>query len=183
MKAIFLDRDGVLNRDSEGFIRTPDEMEIMPGAPEAVARLNRAGYAAFVITNQSGIGRGIMTEEALAAVHAKLRAAMEAAGAHLTAIYHCPHRPDAGCECRKPRPGMVLQAAREYGVDLARSWFVGDKPIDIACGASAGCRTILVPTGLPSYYENPVFTAEPDYVCADMDAAARVILAAGDSAI
>jgi len=176
MKAVFLDRDGVLNRDSPDFIKSPEELRVLPGAPEAVARLNAAGFAAIVITNQSGISRGLLTESDLAAIHARLRTKMEAAGARLAAIYYCPHLPGSGCGCRKPAPGMVLRAAREHGIDLAQSYLVGDKPEDIACGAAAGCRTVLVLSGQTPACDPARFPVAPDCVCPDLSAAADWII-------
>ncbi len=175
--AVFLDRDGVLNRDSDDFIRTPDELELLPGAMESVARLNAAGFQCIVITNQSGIARGLFGEDALTALHDKLNAEMAAGGAKLDGIYYCPHGPDDGCDCRKPATGMILQAVREHNIDLSRSWLVGDRPGDIECGAAAGCRTILALTGKTLNKEDALqFTVRPDYMCATIAEAATVIL-------
>lgn len=175
-KAVFLDRDGVLNRDSPDFIKMPEELHVLPGAPEAVARLVRAGFLAIVVSNQSGIPRGLLTEESLAAIHAKLRAAFAAAGGDLRAIYYCPHLPGEGCACRKPAPGMLLQAAEEHQIDLSQSWLVGDKPEDIACGAAVGCRTVLVLTGQTRSYDPMQFSSAPTHVCESLSAAAEFIL-------
>ncbi|HXG24875.1 MAG TPA: D-glycero-beta-D-manno-heptose 1,7-bisphosphate 7-phosphatase [Chthonomonadales bacterium] len=175
-QAVFLDRDGVLNHDSPDFIQTPEELHVLPGAPEAVARFVRAGFLAIVVTNQSGISRGLLSEESLAAIHAKLRAIFAAAGGGLAAIYYCPHLPGEGCACRKPAPGMLLQAAKEHQIDLSQSWLVGDKPEDIACGAAAGCRTILVLTGQTRRYNPMRFPAAPTHICEDLSAAADFIL-------
>lgn len=177
-RAVFLDRDGVLNRDSDDFIKTPDELELLPRAAESVARLNAAGYLCIVITNQSGIARGLFAESALEPLHSKLRTEMAKSGARIDAIYYCPHGPDDGCDCRKPAAGMVLQAAREHGIDLNTSWLVGDRPGDIACGGTAGVRTILVLTGKSAVYHPEKFTHPPDCVCTDIAAAADVILSA-----
>ena len=176
-RAVFLDRDGVLNRDSEDFIKTPDELELLPGAAESVSRLNDAGFLCVVITNQSGIARGLFPESALDGLHAKLRAGLAAGGAHIDAIYYCPHGPNDGCDCRKPAAGMVLQAARDYDIDLAGSWLVGDRPGDIACGAAAGTRTILVLTGKLDQYDPGVFPVPPEHVCKGITEAIDVILA------
>ncbi len=176
MRAVFLDRDGVLNRDSADFIKTPDELHLLPGIPEAVARLNAAGFAAIVISNQSGLLRGLVTRENLEAIHARLRSILESAGASLTAIYYCPHLPTDGCACRKPAPGLVLQAAREHDVDLANSYFVGDREGDVACGAATGCRTVLVLSGRTCAEEAAQFTIAPDHICADLPAAVSWIV-------
>jgi histidinol-phosphate phosphatase family protein len=174
--AVFLDRDGVLNRDSDDFIKTPDELELLPGAAEAVARLNAAGFLCVVITNQSGIARGLFAEDALIGLHAKLRAELAAGGGTLDAIYYCPHGPDDGCDCRKPATGMLLRAATDHGIDLAASWVVGDRPGDITCGAAVGARTILVLTGKLSAYDPARFASQPDFVCANVLAAAQLII-------
>jgi histidinol-phosphate phosphatase family protein len=171
--AVFLDRDGVLNRDSEDFIKTPDELELLPGVPEAVARLNEAGYLLVVITNQSGIGRGLFEESALEGLHGKLRAEL---GVELTGIYYCPHAPEAGCDCRKPSPGMLHRAAAEHGIDLTTSYVVGDRPSDIACGLTAGCKTVLVLTGKTVDYDFNSFRPAPDYIAADLTEAVNWIL-------
>lgn len=180
--AVFLDRDGVLNRDSDAFIKTPDELHLFPGAAAAVARLNAAGYAVVIVTNQSGIGRGILTEADLTAIHAKLREEMTAAGATITGIEYCPHAPEAGCDCRKPLPGMLHRAATRYSLDLARSWMVGDRPDDIRAGRAAGTCTILVLSGKTEAAAAKNLSVTPGRVCADVTEAVRVILslAAGD---
>jgi histidinol-phosphate phosphatase family protein len=173
--AVFLDRDGVLNRDSDDFIKTPDELELLPGAAAAVLRLTEAGLPVVVITNQSGIARGLFAEEALTGLHERLRA--ELAPAPVTAIYYCPHGPDDGCDCRKPATGMLLRAAAEHGLDLSRSYLVGDRPSDIACGVAAGAKTALVLTGKMARYDAARFDAAPDHVAADLGEAVEWILA------
>ena len=175
-RAVFLDRDGVLNRESAEFIKTVDEIDILPGVPAAIAKLNAAGYRTVVITNQSGIGRGLFSEETLTEMHRKLESAVQEGGGVLTAIYHCPHLPGDGCSCRKPEPGMILRGAREYEIDLNSSYFVGDRPEDIRCGNTAGCRTILVLTGNTRSYDADRFQVLPDHVCADLTAAVDCII-------
>src|SRR5258706_5087687 len=130
-RAVFLDRDGVLNRDSPDFIKTANEMHLLPGAPLAVERLNRAGFLAIVISNQSGVARGLLTEDDLDAMHRKLCSAVSAANGKITDVYYCPHLPGVGCPCRKPAPGMVQQAAEDYEVDVSRSYLIGGKIDDI----------------------------------------------------
>lgn len=176
LRAIFLDRDGVLNADSEEFIKSPDELHLLPGVPESLARLSEAGYALIVVTNQSGVGRGLVSEEDLAAIHDRLRLAIEAEGGRLTAVYYCPHHPDDRCVCRKPSPEMVRRAAREHHLDLQASFFVGDKPRDISCGAEAGCKTILVLSGLEKEYDPSRFPHKPDLVFQALPEAAEWIL-------
>jgi D-glycero-D-manno-heptose 1,7-bisphosphate phosphatase len=176
-RAVFLDRDGVLNRDSDDFIKTADELELLPGVPEAVARLNQAGFVTVVVTNQSGIGRGLFQAGRLTEIHDKLTREIGAAGGQISGIYHCPHRPDDGCDCRKPALGMVLQAAREHDLDPSGSFFVGDKLDDIVCGQAAGCRTVLVLSGKTRAYDPERINVLPDHVAPDLPTAVDWILA------
>ncbi len=153
-KAIFLDRDGTINR-YVGLLRGIDELELLAGAAEAVRRINQSGYLAILVTNQPVIARGEVTVEQLREIHNKLETLLGREGAYLDAIYYCPHHPDKGyegespelkivCDCRKPKPGMLLRAAEDYNIDLAASWMVGDSERDIRAGIAAGCRTALV---------------------------------------
>lgn len=145
---IFLDRDGVINQDSSAYIKSPDEFIFIPKSPEAVALLTRHGFDVILITNQSAVGRNMITRDTLRAIFDKMEAGVKAAGGCFKDIFFCPHLPDAGCDCRKPLPGMIHQAASQYGIDLANSVMVGDSAKDIQCGQSAGCgKTILVATG------------------------------------
>jgi len=143
--AVFLDRDGTLIHDRH-YLSDPAGVELLPGAGEAVARLNRAGRFVVLVTNQSGIGRGRFSEDDYRAVHARLLALLAEQGARLDADYHCPLAPDAADPeaMRKPGPGMFLQAAREHGLDLAASWFVGDRDRDVAPARELGGRAVLV---------------------------------------
>jgi D-glycero-D-manno-heptose 1,7-bisphosphate phosphatase len=151
--AIFLDRDGVVIEDSH-YLGDPSRVRLVPGAAEAVALLNRAGWVVVVVTNQSGVARGMFTEADVAAVHEHLAELLRGYGARVDAFHHCPHHPEAEvaeyrvvCACRKPRAGMLLRAAGELGIDLAASWMIGDRVSDLEAGAAAGCRTALVRTG------------------------------------
>lgn len=176
-RAVFLDRDGVINRDNPGFIKSPEELEMLPGAAAAIARLERAGFVVAVVTNQSGVGRGLFTEEALSRIHARLIQEVEEAGGRIHAIRHCPHLPDAGCACRKPLPGLVQELGRELQVDLAASFFVGDRQEDIQCGAAAGATPILVLTGKTDRWDPERFPCPPAHVARDLPAAVEWILA------
>ena len=151
--AVFLDRDGTIIREVE-YLSSPEQVRLLRGAGEAIRRLNAARFAVVVTTNQSGIARGLLTEEELERIHDLLRRRLEKRGARLDAIYHCPHHPEAPrpeyrrrCRCRKPAPGMLLRAARDLTLDLGRSFAVGDSERDAAAGRRAGCRTVLVRTG------------------------------------
>lgn len=138
--AAFLDRDGVLNHRIPGdtYVTCPDELEVLPHVPEAIRTLRARGYRIVVFTNQRGVARGFMTLDDLARVHAKLRRVLAEADAPLDAIYFCPHDNGDGCACRKPLPGMLLDAARDLDLDLPRSVLVGDTPRDLAAGEAAG---------------------------------------------
>ena len=140
--AIILDRDGVLNErpSGAGYVTRPEDFRWLPGSLEALRLLHQAGYRVIIATNQAGIGRGLMTEEDLEAVHAKMLRDVQAAGAHIEAIYYCPHGPDEECVCRKPKPGMLLQAQRDHLLDLSMTWFIGDDERDGQAAAAAGCR-------------------------------------------
>lgn len=153
-RAVFLDRDGVINREN-GFIARPDQLELLPGAAGAVARINRSGFLAIVVTNQPVIARGEATVEQLDEIHNKLETLLGREGAFLDGIYYCPHHPDGGfageipelkkdCDCRKPKPGMLLAAARALNIELSESWMAGDRETDIQAGASAGCRCAII---------------------------------------
>jgi D-glycero-D-manno-heptose 1,7-bisphosphate phosphatase len=175
--AVFLDRDGTLNRD-KGYVYIWEDWEWLPGAPEALARLKEAGFKLVVVTNQAGVAKGYYTEDAVRELH--VRANLELAGrapAALDAFYYCPHHPaySGPCSCRKPAPGLLERAAAEHNLDLARSFMVGDKLSDTAAGLAAGCRSFLVLTG---YGRSEAAGAPPDLTVAeDLADAARLILA------
>jgi D-glycero-D-manno-heptose 1,7-bisphosphate phosphatase len=187
--AIFLDRDGVLVEDC-CLLTHLDQLRILDGVPAALARFQAAGFQLIVITNQSVVARGLISEDELAEIHAEMCRQLAAAGAPpLDAIYACTHHPEAAleayrieCDCRKPRSGALLRAAREHDLDLAASYLVGDRITDIAAGAGAGCRTVLVRSTASD--DPPLMTLEPldeslapDHRCADLQAAADWILA------
>lgn len=153
-KAVFLDRDGTINQ-YVGFLRKEEELVLLPGVADAIGRINASGYLAVVVTNQPVIARGEVTASQLQAIHNKLETLLGLEGAFVDAIYHCPHHPHRGyageipelkidCKCRKPKPGMLLQAAADLNIDLSASWMVGDSEIDILAGQAAGCRTALI---------------------------------------
>ena len=144
---IVLDRDGVINRDSRDFIKSAAEWEPLPGSIEAVARLSRTGFTVAVASNQSGLGRGLFDRRALAAMHRTLRRLVAKAGGHVDRIVVCPHTPDDGCDCRKPKAGLLHRLARYYNTDLRGVPVVGDSLRDLEAAVSAGARPILVRTG------------------------------------
>jgi D-glycero-D-manno-heptose 1,7-bisphosphate phosphatase len=147
VRLVVLDRDGTINRDSDAFIKSPEEWVALPGSAEAIARLDRAGYTVAVASNQSGVARGLFDEECLARIHAKMRETVAAAGGRIDRIVYCPHHPDAGCDCRKPAPGLLHRLAGHYGVTLTGVPVIGDSRRDLEAARAAGARPILVRTG------------------------------------
>ncbi len=147
MKFIILDRDGVINYDSDYYIKSPDEWIPIPGSLEAIAELNRAGYRVIVATNQSGVARGHYDLATLQKIHEKFLALLADVGGKIEEIFFCPHHPDEKCHCRKPQPGLFQQIQTKYAVNLADTYFVGDSYTDILVAQAAGCKPVLVMTG------------------------------------
>lgn len=147
MKLLILDRDGVINYDSDAYIKSLDEWLPLPGAVEAIARLSQAGWTVAVATNQSGIARGYYDLATLDAMHTRLRELVAEQGGELGLVVYCPHGPDEGCSCRKPKPGMLEQIAAYYGVPLNGVWFVGDSSGDLNAALAVDCQPVLVKTG------------------------------------
>lgn len=171
--AVFVDRDDTLIVDV-GYCKDPDRIQLLPGVVEGLRKLSRAGIAIVVITNQSGIGRGFFTEDDLSAVHARLRTELEASGVTLQAIYYCPHLPEDGCSCRKPRPGLLLKAASEMDLNLKTCFMIGDRKLDLLAGRAAGTHTILVFN--KDLRELTDMEPIADFVVKDLVEAANVIL-------
>jgi D-glycero-D-manno-heptose 1,7-bisphosphate phosphatase len=147
MKLIILDRDGVINHDSDEFIKSPDEWIPIPGSLEAIARLNQSGYRVVVASNQSGIARGLFDIFTLNAIHQKLHKAAQQAGADIDAVFFCPHAADDHCDCRKPKPGMFQEIAKRFEVSLKGVPCIGDSLRDLQAGFVSGCTPLLVRTG------------------------------------
>lgn len=148
-KAVFLDRDGVINRKAPtegGYVTSWEEMEILPGVAQAIECLNRAGFQVIVVTNQRAIAKGLITPEQLESIHERMCEYLASAGAKIDAIYYCPHELEPPCACRKPQPGMLLEATRAHDIDLAASWMIGDSEKDVEAGKRAGCRTVRLAT-------------------------------------
>lgn len=145
-KAAFLDRDGVINRKApEGqYITSLDELQILPGVPEAIALLTAAGFSVLVVSNQRCVQKGLLTVAELESIHRHMCRELAKSGAIITDVYYCPHDKQPPCSCRKPAPGMVLEAARAHEIDLASSWMIGDSEIDVEAGRNAGCRTVRI---------------------------------------
>lgn len=173
---IILDRDGVINQDSDDFIKTPAEWIPIPGSLNAIAALNRAGHTVVIATNQSGLARGLFTAQDLAQIHAKMQRALASVGGHIDAIFICPHHPDDHCDCRKPKPGLLWQIAEKYHTDLTKALMIGDAERDILCALAAHCPAALVKTGkgMNTLAVNPAWGEVPVYD--DLAAAVRDIL-------
>jgi D-glycero-D-manno-heptose 1,7-bisphosphate phosphatase len=145
--AVFLDRDGVINRDRSDFVKSWAEFEFLPGVLDALQLLAATPYVIVVVSNQSAIGRGLVEMETVDEIHSRMLQAIQQAGGRLEAIYYCPHSPEVNCPCRKPKPGLLHQVAEELGLDLSRSYLVGDSVRDLAAARAAGVQPILVLTG------------------------------------
>ena len=167
--AVFIDRDGTIMHDAD-YCSHPKQVKIFPGVAEALERLSSKGFKLIIITNQSGIGRGLFTVDQYRAVEAEL--SRQLGEGLIDATYFCPDVPGQHSSHRKPSPGMILQAKREHHIDLARSFFVGDKEIDVECGRNAGVRTIRVQTG----FDRDVSGSGADWTAKDLPAAAQIIL-------
>jgi len=174
-RAVFLDRDGVLIEDTN-YVGHVDEVKLIASAPQALRRLHDAGFLLFVVTNQSGVARGYFTREQVDEIHALLNGYFAKAGVALDRYYICPHHPEDNCDCRKPKPKFLFDAAREYSIDLARSYMIGDRVTDVRCGQNAGTRSVLVLTG-GGREAQAKGEITPDYVAADVGAAVDWILA------
>jgi D-glycero-D-manno-heptose 1,7-bisphosphate phosphatase len=146
-KLVILDRDGVINEDSDDYIKSPEEWQPVPGSIDAMARLSKAGYLVAVATNQSGLGRGYFDEVTLANIHNLMSDVVEEAGGKIDVVCYCPHHPDAACSCRKPLPGLLNQIEESLGVSVEGAWYVGDSYKDIQAARSKGCRPVLVRSG------------------------------------
>ena len=184
--AAFIDRDGTLTEEV-GYVNHPKRLQLLPRSAEAIRHLNAAGIAAVVVTNQAGVARGYFSQDVLQATNAELVKQLKRAGASLDGLYVCPHHPTEGqppfraqCECRKPKPGLVLRAATELGLDLAASTVIGDRASDLVAAQAVGARGVLVLTGygLGEWeYRRETFPVMPDHVAADLFDAVEWILA------
>jgi D-glycero-D-manno-heptose 1,7-bisphosphate phosphatase len=173
-RAVFLDRDGTIMEDTN-YVGDVARVVLIASAATALKRLQDADYRLFIITNQSGVGRGYFTREAVEAIHAHLDEYFGSAGVRFDRYYVCPHHPEDNCDCRKPKPRFLIEAAREYGLDLSRCFMVGDRASDIQAGATAGVKTVLVLTG-GGRETLARQEAKPDFVAGDIGEAATWIL-------
>lgn len=177
MKLVILDRDGVINADSDAFIKTPEEWKPLPGSLEAIATLNHSGYRVVVCSNQSGIGRGLLDMAALNAINDKMYKTLGQLGGRIDALFYCPHPAEANCACRKPKPGMFQDIAQRFNTELAGVPSIGDSLRDLQASAAAGCQPILVLTGKGKKTQAAGELPTGTRVYEDLAAAVRAIIA------
>lgn len=173
-RAVFLDRDGTIAPDVP-YCSREEDFKLYPEAGPAIKLLKDSGFKVIVITNQSGIARGYFTEKTLDKIHNKLRREIKKFGIELDAIYYCPHHPDDGCDCRKPKTALFRKAAADLSIDLERSYVIGDMPLDVEAGRAVGCRTVLLATGTR---EADGSKDAADFVAADLAGGAGMIISA-----
>ena len=147
MKLVILDRDGVINEDSDAYIKSPEEWLPIDGSIDAIARLSKAGFSVAIATNQSGLGRKLFSLQQLEAMHKKMQQLVASAGGEIAGVFYCPHLPDAGCPCRKPKPGLIDAIENDLGISASKAFFVGDSLKDLQAGLAKQCIPILVKTG------------------------------------
>jgi histidinol-phosphate phosphatase family protein len=187
-RAIFLDRDGVINENVPDLTKA-EQFRMFPGVAGAIKRLNTSGYLVVVVTNQPGIAKGFISIKSMEKIHDKMNRLLQEEGAYIDALYVCPHHPEKGhpgeigelkigCECRKPKPGLILRAAKDLGIDLHASWTIGDSLTDIVAGKEAGTKTILVSNGggCGSREEKKIKDVRPDNLCSDLSQALKIIM-------
>ncbi len=177
MRLVILDRDGVINYDSEQFIKTPEEWRPIPGSLEAIASLNQAGFRVVVASNQSGVGRGLLDMATLNAIHAKMHAMLARVGGRIEAVFFCPHAADSRCACRKPKPGLLLEIGLRYHVDLVGVPVIGDSLRDLQAARAVGAAPILVRTGKGMLTLQTGGLPEATRVFDDLAEVARALLA------
>jgi len=176
VKLIILDRDGVINQDSDAFVKNPDEWIALPGSLQAIARLTQADWKVVVATNQSGLARGLFDMDTLTAIHTKMRRELAAAGGAIDAVFLCPHGPDDNCTCRKPRPGLFEQIGHRYDIHLAGVPAVGDSLRDLQASSAVGCSPWLVQTGNGKKTLAKGGLPENTRVCEDLSAVVDLLL-------
>ena len=162
-KAIFLDRDGVINRKRDDYVKSVNELEIFPEIGESIWKLKKLGFLIIVITNQSAINRGIITNQELEKIHMAIQRDLEKKHCNIDKFYFCPHRPDENCNCRKPKSGLILRAIEDFAINTSNSWMIGDCMTDIQAGEKVGCKTILLKENLSLSEAVKLIEAENNY--------------------
>jgi D-glycero-D-manno-heptose 1,7-bisphosphate phosphatase len=178
MKIVFLDRDGVINKypGDKLYVTSLSKFKLLPGAKKAIVLLNNSGYRIFVASNQAGVGRGIYSQKTLDAITTRMLKSVRSAGGKIEKVYYCTHRKEAGCACRKPRPGLIKKAAKEFGLNLKGAYFIGDTIRDVLTAKASGCKSILVLAGKEKLNNQANWEAKPDFVFKDLLAAARFLI-------
>jgi len=178
MKAVFLDRDGVINEDRDDYVKNTGELKVYPFTPEAVRRLNDAGFTVFVVSNQQGVAKGLISEDDLLGIQNEITCRVESAGGRISQFYYCKHMAADKCGCRKPEAGMLFDAAEEHNIELNRSFMIGDSERDIQAGKTAGCRTVLVLTGKITPVGAEQLSCRPDHVADNLSEAVDWVISA-----
>lgn len=181
MKAVFLDRDGVINRypGHTKYVTRLSEFRFLPLAKKAIAILHKKGYLLFVISNQAGVGKGMYSQKTLDVITAHMLSEVTKVGGAIEKVYYCTHRPDAGCSCRKPRDGAIREILRNYPLDIKKAFFVGDTIRDVQTAREAGCKAILVLSGKEKLRNKTGWEAKPDFICRNLFEAAKLIIKQG----
>jgi D-glycero-D-manno-heptose 1,7-bisphosphate phosphatase len=175
-KVVLMDRDGVINYDRRDYVRSVEQFRLIHGTQRALRMLTRCGYQVHVVSNQSAVGRGLMTQEALDEITRQMIARVEKAGGRIESVTYCTHTPDDNCGCRKPKTGLIDAVVEKYGFDPQRAWLVGDTLTDIVAGNTAGCRTILVARELPLTKFRTGDQSVPDFITTDLYTAVTSII-------
>jgi len=178
MKTIFLDRDGVINKypGDRLYVTSLRKFRFLPRAKQAIALLGRGGYKIFVASNQAGVGKGAYSQKTLDLITSQMLKDIEQAGGKITKVYYCTHRKDAGCRCRKPKPGLLKKAAKEFKFNLKSAYFIGDTMRDVSTAQAAGCKSILVLTGKEKLANQKSWEAKPNFVFKDLLEAAKFLI-------
>jgi len=181
MKAIFLDRDGVINRDPGfgDYIKSWKEFEFLPGAIDAIKSLNKNGYEIFVISNQAGVSKGLFSQRSLDEITKNMLRDIEKVGGKIRSISYCTHLPDEGCPCRKPKIGMIEKATKGFDIDFKNTYFIGDSRLDVGAGKNMGCKTILLLTGKEDPNGIKDWNVRPDFIKKDLKEAVEWVLKGG----
>jgi histidinol-phosphate phosphatase family protein len=180
-KAVFIDRDGVINRypGENRFVSSWKQFRFLPGAKRALQKLSAAGYSVFIVSNQSGVARGLYSQAVLDEITSRMLKALERSRAYIQHVYYCVHGPHDSCSCRKPKPGLIKKAMKEYGFgkkDLSESFFIGDNMIDIQTARTAGCKSILVFSGKEKAGNKKLWVAQPDFTARSLACAVKLVL-------
>ncbi|MFA5063442.1 MAG: D-glycero-beta-D-manno-heptose 1,7-bisphosphate 7-phosphatase [Candidatus Omnitrophota bacterium] len=177
-KVVFLDRDGVINRypGDKLYVTSVKKFSFLPGAKSAIAKLSKNGFKIFIASNQAGVGRGIYAKRTLEAITRKMLLEVEEAGGKIDKVYYCIHRKDAGCSCRKPKPGLLKNAAKEFKFDITRSFFIGDTIRDVITANRAGCKSILVLSGKEKLANQKNWEVQPDFIFKNLKSAANFLM-------